>query len=73
MHVRVFGSAVRNALTPESDIDSLVTAGDETSAWFPVGFMYELEDLLQRPIDVMTEKALHKYIRAQVLSEAVAL
>ena len=43
----------------------------ETSAWFPAGLVLDLEALLGRKVDVLTEKALHWYIRDRILAEAV--
>ena len=38
-----------------------------------VGLKQDLEDLLSRPVDVVTERALSPYLRERVLSEAVPL
>ena len=72
-NVRVFGSAARGQGGSESDLDILVEAGPEHSAWFPGGLVAELEELLGCKVDVVTENALHWYIRDQVLKEAVPL
>ena len=72
-NVRVFGSAAKGAAGPDSDLDLLVNVRDEHSSWFPAGLILDLEALLDREIDVVTEEALHWYIRDQVLSEAVPL
>ena len=69
-NVRVFGSAARGELTPESDVDFLVDAGAETSPFFPGGLIADLQDLLGREVDVATEQGIHEYIRGQVLEEA---
>ncbi|HIJ72887.1 MAG TPA: DNA polymerase subunit beta [Candidatus Hydrogenedentes bacterium] len=71
--VRVFGSVVSGHAHADSDIDFLVKASDSTSPWFPVGLMLELEELLGRKVDVVTEDALHWYIREKVLAQAVPL
>ena len=49
------------------------TLGPERSAFFPAGLIADLEEYLGRRVDVLTEGALHWYIRDQVLREAVAL
>jgi predicted nucleotidyltransferase len=72
-NVRIFGSAVRGDLGPQSDFDFLVDVRPEHSAWFPAGLMVDLEALLGRNVDVVTEQALHWYIRDRVLEEAVPL
>ena len=71
--IRVFGSVARGEETPDSDIDLLVTTGPSVSAWFPAGLILELEQLLGRHIDVVTEAGLNPLLRDQVLTEAVAL
>ncbi len=70
IRVRVFGSIVRGEATPESDIDLLVETGPETSAWFPAGLILDLEHLLGRRVDIVTERALNPAIRDRVLEEA---
>jgi len=68
--VRVFGSVARGEATPQSDVDFLVA---KTSAWSlldRVRFQQDLERLLGRAVDVVTEQALHPRIREQVLREA---
>jgi predicted nucleotidyltransferase len=73
-NVRVFGSVARGEETPESDIDFLIDYDiDRVSPWFPVGLIHDLQDLLGREVDVVTERGLHRYIRDRVLSEAVSL
>ncbi len=69
-NVRVFGSVVRGEASEESDVDLLVDAGEETSAWFPAGLVEELEALLGRHVDVVTENSLHWLLRHRILKEA---
>ena len=71
--VRLFGSVARGEAGPDSDVDFLVTTGPRTSPWFPAGLILDLEELLGRPVDVVTEGALHWYLRDRILSEAVPL
>ena len=72
-NVRVFGSVARGEAGPGSDIDLLVEMGPNRSPFFPAGLKIDLEDLLGRKVDVLTENALHWYIRERVLKEAVPL
>ena len=72
-NVRVFGSVVRGEATEASDVDLLVEAGPQTSPWFPAGLILDLEQALDCHVDVITEGALHWYIRDKILKEAVAL
>ncbi|HKV10709.1 MAG TPA: nucleotidyltransferase domain-containing protein, partial [Thermoanaerobaculia bacterium] len=57
----------------DSDIDLLVRPEAKTSPWFPAGLVLDLQDLLGRKVDVVTEGALHWYIRDRILREAVPL
>jgi hypothetical protein len=72
-NVRVFGSVARGDARAESDVDFLVDAGPTCSAFFPGGLIADLEDLLGRRVHVLTEPAIHWYVRDRILKEAVAL
>ena len=72
-NVRLFGAVARGEAGPESNVDILVDAGPETSSWFAAGLIIDLEELMGREVDVVTEGALHWYIKDQVLREAVPL
>jgi hypothetical protein len=72
-NVRVFGSTVRGEAGPQSDVDLLVDVAPEHSRWFPAGLALELEELLGCKVDVVTEGALHWYIRDRILEEAVPI
>src|SRR5512140_407329 len=69
-NVRIFGSVVRGEDRPDSDIDLLVDAPGPTSAWFPAGLILDLEKLLSRRVEIITERGLNPFIRDQVLREA---
>ncbi|MEE8435584.1 MAG: nucleotidyltransferase family protein [bacterium] len=71
--VRLFGSVARGQASGKSDIDFLVKTDPVTSPWFPAGLIEDLEGLLERKVEVVTENALHWYIRDKVLQEAVPL
>ena len=71
--VRVFGSFARNEARDDSDLDLLVEAGPKTSAFFPGGLLIDLEEALQRKVEVVEEQGLHHLLRGQVLEEAVPL
>ena len=72
-NVRVFGSLARGEGSEGSDLDLLVTLGAGRSLLDLVGLKQDLEDLVHRPVDVVTEQALSPYLREHVLSEAVPL
>lgn len=72
-NLRVFGSVARGEARPESDIDLLIEKGPTTSSWFPAGLVLELEEMLGRRVEIVTEKALNPDLRDRVLSEAILL
>jgi hypothetical protein len=72
-NVRVFGSAARGDLRPDSDIDFLVDVGETHSSWFPAGLVVDLEELLGRKVDVLTEDAVYPPLRKHILAEAFPL
>ncbi len=61
-NIRIFGSVARGDATSESDIDLLVDVGPTTSSWFPAGLILDLEELLGRPVEVVTERGLSPYL-----------
>jgi predicted nucleotidyltransferase len=72
-NLRVFGSVARGEASLESDLDILVEMEPGRSLMDHIALMQDLEDLLQRKVDVVSERALHWYIRDQVLAEATPL
>ncbi len=72
-NVRLFGSVARGEARPDSDIDVLVEFEPGRTLLDRIGMIQDLEDLLGRKVDVVTEKALHQYIRQQVIKQAVPL
>ncbi|MGA7732450.1 MAG: nucleotidyltransferase family protein [Chloroflexia bacterium] len=72
-NVRLFGSIARGDATPESDVDILVELEPGRNLLDLSGLLLDLQDLLGCKVDVVTEKALHWYIRDKVLQEAVPL
>jgi hypothetical protein len=72
-NVRVFGSAVRGEAGPDSDVDFLVNMEEGRSLLDLAGLLMDLQDLLDREVDVVTEPSLHWYIRDRVVEEAQPL
>jgi predicted nucleotidyltransferase len=71
--VRVFGSVARGEAGPDSDVDVLVDLEPGRSLFDIIAIKQDLEDLLGREVDVVTEAAVSPYIRNEVLKEAVSL
>jgi len=69
-NVRVFGSVARGTADTDSDIDFLVELESERSLFDLGGLLMDLQELLQRKVDVVTVNGLHWYIKDKVLSEA---
>lgn len=71
----VFGSAARDELTPDSDIDLLL----EYEPGAPVGLfalarqMRELSEICGRDVDLCTPMGLSKYIRDEVIARATVI
>ena len=72
-NVRLFGSVARGEIGPESDIDFLVEMEEGRSLLDHVALWQDIEELLGCQVDVVSERALHWYIRDRVLREAVPL
>lgn len=72
-NVRLFGSVARGEAGPDSDVDFLIDVGEKTSSWFPAGLVLDLEELLGRRVDIVTEEALRPELRPYVLPEAKPL
>lgn len=65
----LFGSMVRDNARPDSDVDILVAFdGPATSARY-FGVQFYLEDLLGRPVDLVTERALRPELRPAIERE----
>ena len=63
-NIRVFGSVVRGEETAEGDIDFLIDYDkNQTTAWYPGGLLMDLQDLLGRKVDVLTEPGISPRIR----------
>ena len=72
-HVRIFGSVARGEVQPDSDIDFLVDMEPGRSLFDMGGLVVELQQLLGRNVDVVTERGLKSRIRDRVLAEAIPL
>jgi predicted nucleotidyltransferase len=67
----LFGSAARGEIAPTSDVDILVVfQGTPTFDAF-MDLKFYLEDLLQRPVDLVTEKALRPQIRCAIEGDRI--
>jgi predicted nucleotidyltransferase len=69
-NIRVFGSVARGEDIPGSDVDLLVDFDPDRSLFDLVGLQLDLESLLDRRTDIVTEGGLSAYLRERVLAEA---
>jgi predicted nucleotidyltransferase len=72
-HVRVFGSVARGEAGPASDVDLLVQMDSGRSLLDLIGLTQELESILQRKVDVLTDEGLSPYLKERIQAEAVPL
>jgi len=71
--VRVFGSVARGEANAQSDVDFLVNMNIDSGLLERIALKQDLERLLDRKVDIVTEKGLHWYIRERVIKEAIPL
>ena len=69
--IAVFGSAARDELRPDSDIDILIDF-EHSPGFFALADLEErLGAALGRPVDLFTTASLHPLLRDRILKEAV--
>lgn len=71
--VRVTGSVARGDATPDSDIDLVVDPGPHASLLDLAQFADDLEQLMGRPVDVLSSRALDPERDRGILADAVEL
>jgi predicted nucleotidyltransferase len=67
----LFGSVARDQASSRSDVDILVGFDGPATSRRYFGVQFDLEDLLGRPLDLVTEKALRAELRPYVEREAI--
>lgn len=69
--LEVFGSTARGTADASSDVDLLYTLTPGSRlGWKIEDLSVELAEVLGRPVDLVSERALHPRISSQVLAEA---
>jgi uncharacterized protein len=71
--LRLFGSFARGTPGGDSDVDVLVTFDGPATSKRYFGVQFYLEDLLARPVDLVTEDALRPRLRPYVERDAVVI
>lgn len=69
-NIRLFGSMARGEDRPQSDVDLLVDMASGRSLLDLVGLSQDLEELLKRKVDVVTDASLHPALRERIRAEA---
>ena len=72
-NIRIFGSVANGTADESSDIDFLVDMEKGRSLLDLGGLLMDLQELLGRKVDVVTEKGLRERIREVVINQAVQL
>lgn len=72
-NVRVFGSAARGEADGDSDIDFLVELEPDRTLFDLGALLMDLQDLLGRKVDVVTDDSIYWLLRRRILKEAVSL
>jgi predicted nucleotidyltransferase len=72
-NIRVFGSVARQDENENSDIDFLVTFDSKSTLFDKIELIEDLENLLNRKVDIVSDKAIHKYLKEKIISEAKML
>lgn len=71
--VRLFGSVARGDAAPGSDVDLLVEMEPGRSLLDLIALSEELEELLGRKVDVLTDGGVNPHLRERIYTEAVPL
>ncbi len=71
--VRIFGSFARGTARPDSDLDLLVDFEPGRNLLDLVAVKQDIEDLVGRPVHVLTEPGISPYMRDAILRDATPL
>jgi len=71
--VRIFGSFARGTARPDSDVDLLIDFEPGRNLLDLVAVKQDIEDLLDRPVHVLTEAAISPFMRDAILRDATPL
>ena len=72
-NMKIFGSCARGDEQPGSDLDLLVELESGRSLLDIIAIKQDIEDIINRRVDVVTADALSPYIREEIMKKAVAL
>jgi predicted nucleotidyltransferase len=73
LRLALFGSVARDHARPDSDADVLVAFDGPADSKRYFGLQFYLEDLLGRPVDLVTEAALRPQLRPFIERDALSV
>lgn len=71
LRLGLFGSVARTTATESSDVDILVAFDGPAHSQRYFGLLFFLEDLLKRPVDLVTEKALRPELKPFITADLI--
>jgi hypothetical protein len=72
-NIRIFGSVARGEVSETSDVDFLIDLEPGRTLFDLVGFLQDLEELLGKKVDVVTEDSIYWLLKRRIVKEAVPL
>jgi predicted nucleotidyltransferase len=69
----IFGSFARGNENPDSDIDILVEFDKQISLLEFVGIKYELEDILEKKVDLVEYQSIKPRLKKRIMSEEIRI
>lgn len=72
-NLRLFGSVLHGEERPDSDVDLLIDIAEDRGFDDYLALAQELEDLLQRRVDLVIRRSLSRHFRPYIESEAQLL
>lgn len=69
----IFGSYLRSKAEKDSDIDMLVEVPRGTGLFAFVGLQHNLEDALNKKVDLATCQSMHPLLRGRILKDQVPI
>ncbi|MEW6200467.1 MAG: nucleotidyltransferase family protein [bacterium] len=72
-NIRVFGSTARGSAGVDSDVDFLIDMEPGRSLFDMGALQMDLQELLGRKVDVVTENSIYWLIRRRIIKEAIPL
>jgi len=71
--ISIFGSYATGEKCEDSDIDFLVEFQKDADLLDMVGLKLDLENLLGKKVDIVTQNSISQYIRDKIISQAIPL